>query len=121
MTGPGGDTMVAGAVGEVAAEHLKNVLLQHIKESHRTHRILIVCCSVLIALAAILPVVAPEGRQTPSVCVSLGLVILALGSIGVASFRLRAFGAEIDARKRELRELVLNPDAMNKNLVVAGF
>ena len=120
MSGAGGEVLVAGAVGKLAAEHLKSVLLHHITESHRTHRILIVCCSMLFAIAAVLPVFAPEGRQTPSAFISVSLVILALGSIGVSAFRLRAFGAKIEAQKQELRELILNPDAKNKDFLVAS-
>lgn len=111
MTGPGYSVSAAASTKEVA-EQIKQILLHQISEREKTQRILIVGCTALLALAALIPVFAPSGRAVPSAAVSVGLVVLTLGAIGVSSFKLKAFGADIDAKTQEIMRL--SPEEMTK-------
>jgi len=101
------------AHGPEAAETVKQILVYHIFESARIHRLLIICSTFLLALAALIPAFAPEGRQTPAVVVSLGLLVFALGAIGVTSFRLRALGADIEAKTHQIVQRAKARDSLD--------
>lgn len=81
------------AVGQAAVDQLGRL----VAERQKTRRLLICASCLLFGVAALLVVFAPEGRETLATILGVVLMIFALGAIGVAQFRVKAPGVEVDA------------------------
>ena len=91
------------AEGEKAVKALAELTQVQIKESEKTRRYLITIVLLLFALALIIPVFIPEDRDTT--LLTVGLIILGLGAIGVQHFALKAPGVSIQSNIRELQHI----------------
>lgn len=60
----------------------------YIIESERTRRILLILASILVALSVIIPIFAPNGRETISYAVGLALFVLSAGAAGYSVVKL---------------------------------
>lgn len=71
----------------------------YIKETQRTRRFAMALAAILLALACLIPVFAPEGRESLSYWVGIALFIFSGGAIGYSSVRYKSGNYEIEAGK----------------------
>lgn len=76
-----------------AVDDLRQVLL----EREKTRRLLIGAACLLFVVAALVVIFAPNGKQSMANVLGGALLVIALGAIGVAQFRLKAAGIELAA------------------------
>ena len=69
----------------------------YIKEKERTKRLYLLLSASLIALAAILPVLAPAGREITSYLVSASILVFCGGAAGYTALTLRTKTAALTA------------------------
>ncbi|HYD36775.1 MAG TPA: hypothetical protein VEA60_04125 [Allosphingosinicella sp.] len=69
----------------------------YIQETQRTRRLGLYLAAGLLALACLIPVFAPEGRETLSTWIALALFVFAAGSMGYTSIKLAS-----DKRRAEI-------------------
>ena len=60
----------------------------YIRETERTRRFTLGLAASLLALASVVPFIAPEGRESISHFVSLALLVFAAGAVGYSKVRL---------------------------------
>lgn len=80
-----------GASGKEAVAELGQLL----KEKEKTKRMLIGAACLLFMVASLVIVFAPAGRETMSSVLGVALIIMALGAIGAATFKIKAPGIEV--------------------------
>ena len=83
------------ASGRAAIEGLTQVL----REQEKTRRLLIGAACLLFCVSALVMIFAPPGKQELAYALGAVLLVIALGAIGVAKFKLKAPGVEIDAAR----------------------
>ncbi|CAN7772858.1 hypothetical protein LJR175_007606 [Variovorax sp. LjRoot175] len=80
------------ASGQIAVEALATLL----RDREKTKRLLIVAACVLFALAALIMMFAPPGRETLSYALGGALLVFALGAIGAAQFKFKLPGVTVE-------------------------
>ena len=83
------------AVGAAAVKDTTRIMLLRIAEQEKTRRLLIVLTAILVVFGSCLMVFAPQGREDTSIVIGLVLLVLAMGSIGVSQFIVKAPGWEV--------------------------
>ena len=72
-------------------------LAQVLAEREKTKRLLIGAACLLFIIAALVAVFAPSGKEGLSYALSAVLVVIALGAIGAAQFKVRLPGINVEA------------------------
>lgn len=75
----------AQATGQVGVEQLAGVWA----EREKTKRLLIVVAALLFIVASLVVVFAPADREKPAYVLGAALIVMSLGAIGVARFRIK--------------------------------
>jgi hypothetical protein len=83
-----------GASGTTAVTELGTIA----REREKTKRMLIGAACLFFAIAALIVVFAPSGREKLAYILGAALLVMALGAIGAAQFRLKVPGVEVDTR-----------------------
>lgn len=68
----------------------------YIREKEKTRRFTIGLSAGLIAIAAVMPLFAPEGRETLSYLLAAALIVFAAGAVGLQTLRIKY--KEIDVK-----------------------
>lgn len=71
----------------------------YIRETQRTRRFVMALAAMLLALACLIPVFAPEGREALSYWVGIALFLFSGGAAGYSGIRYKGHGHEIEASK----------------------
>lgn len=77
---------------------------QYITQLEKTKRISIITCAALIGLSILLPVFAPDGRETVSYLGAAALVVLAAGVAGFSTLSIRALRSRLELSRTEKLE-----------------
>jgi hypothetical protein len=97
------ETPLGRAEGKEAVKALAQLTNTQIIESEKTKRYLMTIVLVLFALALVIPAFVPGERDTT--LITIELIVLGLGAIGVQHFVLKAPGVSIQSNVSELREI----------------
>ena len=81
----------SGARGKEAVAELGSLL----REREKTKRLLIGAACILFIVASLVVVFAPAGKETLSLVLGAALLVIALGAIGAATFRIKIPGIEV--------------------------
>ena len=82
---------MGSASGVAAVEALTDVL----REKEKTRRLLIGAACFFLCVAALIVMFSPAGKETMSYILGASLLIVALGAIGVAKFKISAPGIAV--------------------------
>jgi len=83
------------ATGEAAVDALGVVL----REREKTKRLLIGAACFFLIVAALIAIFAPPDKQTMGYILGAALLVIALGAIGAAQFKIKVPGIEIQANE----------------------
>jgi hypothetical protein len=83
--------------GKMFLETRSQLHALYIKETEKTKRTGLWLSASLIALACLIPVFAPEGRDVLSYWISAALLVFAAGAMGFTAISLKAWGKSITA------------------------
>jgi hypothetical protein len=88
------------AEGEIAEQALARIAEQQIIQTAKTKRFLIAMVGFMFVVAALVILLAPDGREKTAIWLGIVLAILALGIIGCREFFIRVPGFTVDTRGR---------------------
>jgi hypothetical protein len=77
---------------------------EYIRQTEKTKRTGYGLAAGLLAIAIVIPVFAPSGRETVSWITSATLALFAAGAFGFSRLKLKAFKQSFDAERLPLRQ-----------------
>lgn len=91
------------ASGDAAVSALRQVML----EKEKTRRLLIGAACFFLCIAALITVFAPREKQTMAYVLGAALLVMAVGAIGVAQFKIKVPGVELSGNRS-----LISPEAV---------